>query len=134
MQQYIRKKHSAVSVITGVIMTVIVFIIISLIMTAICYLTNDPASLLGICSIASMLASGAICGLMLSLMKNHFGFAIAAICTAICTAIYLIIAAIVSGGIHGFQLMNAACYAGTSLLGAFIGRREKRSRRISRKF
>lgn len=110
------------SLIIGAFISVIVFTLITLIFTVICYNTGNPSKNLGIFALASLILSGALSSFSLSRAKSRFGFGNAVASAIIVAAILASVSIIVSGGIGGSLLMNVGCYVLTSLLFAFLGR------------
>ena len=122
----------AINILIGVAISVIIFAIATLVLTLICYNTENPTGNLGIFALSALLVSGAAGGFFLSRNKSRFGFGNTVASSIITAMIIMVISMAANGGISTFQLMNSGCYIMTSVLFAILGKGGRRGRKKRR--
>ena len=91
---------------------------------------NDPTTALGIFSLGTMILSAIVSGILCIRIKEDGGLKFPALVSLAVVLIMLLINVIISQGkVSGGAFMNYACYLGSYVLAAFLGRRKKRSGR-----
>ena len=106
-------------------------IALSLIMATVLSMTQNPTSLIDVCSLATTLICAIAGGIFVSRYKKDSGIGYSAL-VILSTVVIMIICALIinKGRIYTSALMNYACYIGVAILSAYIGKnRTKRKRR-----
>ena len=106
-------------------------IICTLAAAIILYSSKDPTGSIGIASLITLICSAAVSGIVISRFKGEGGVKFAGLSSLALIFILLIIGVILGSSVSFLgAFMNYACYLGTSLFAAYLGKkREKRRRR-----
>lgn len=114
---------------TGISLAAVVFV--SFIFSIIASLTSDPANMIGIFSLLSLIIAGAASGFLTSKLFGSGGAVIAFLSSVIAAALLCIIGLTVKGGSIGISvILNYLAYIGATALLAFIATK-KRTRRTN---
>jgi len=118
------------SAVLGISLSALVLIIVSLLFSAVLSMTENPIGSIGLSSLAALLISGVLSGIIISRRMGEGGFPSSVVTSLIFTLIMLAAALIASGGkLSGGMLMNSGCYLGVAAVAAFLGRKRDRRRR-----
>ncbi len=107
---------------------------ISLILALIASFTKNPISFTELFGLISLLLSGAICGFITNKSDKERGFKIMLMSLGV--IIFIIIVASVllcEGKVSGMAFMNCLCYILSSLLFAYLAKRERKGKRRKRR-
>ena len=117
-----KNKSISRTVLVGTSVSVLSFLLISLISSFVLSLVPDPLSAVGIASIGALVLSGAISSFFTVKYKGEGGFICSMICAAVCILIIIAVSLIASkGAIGGRGIMNIVSYAAISLLFSYLG-------------
>ena len=110
--------------------SVLIILLFSLISAVIVGSLDDPTESVGIFSLATMLLSAALSGVMSARIKGEGGLKFATLVALAVVLIMLLINVIISAGkVSGGSFMNYGCYLGVASLSAFLGRKRNTHRR-----
>ena len=130
LQKKTESMNTALLLILGALGSGVLLLALTMLCSLIAFYTKNPTSLVGILSIAVMLATGAISGFCMSRLKGDGGVLISALCSLLFILILLMIGLIIGGGhISLGSIINYLCYLAVSVLFAFFGRRKGRRHR-----
>jgi hypothetical protein len=129
-----KNKGFLISLLKNVLLYLIMPFIISLLLTAPAFLSPDPISLTGIFGLISIIASGAICGFISAKQNKQSGIKLALLYSAISSFILVAVSLLLVDKCNlSNLLMNAFSYILTSVLFAYLGKREKKRKRRNRR-
>ena len=134
MHKFKRKLNTATrprAYLAGLLISVGVLVITSLVMSALAYSSPDPTGKIGIYSLVSLILSAAISGFMVSRFFSDGGIGIALLTSFSVVLILMLFGVIIGGGrLGGGAFMNYLSYFGVALLFTIFGKkRERRHRR-----
>lgn len=110
--------------------SLVTLLILSLVSSMIIYAGENPTSNIGIASLATLISSAAVSGIIISRYKGNEGMKVAGLSSLATVLIMLIIGVILSGGkFSPSAFINYGCYVGISLLAAYLGRKRGKRRR-----
>lgn len=133
-----RRKHGkagemrpTVALLIGTAGSLVGLALITLLLSLILYQTDDPAKYVGLFSTLSLVLTGIIAGVVITLLRGDGGFATASLSALACSLILLIAGILIcEGRLPLYCIINYAAFvASTVLTSALIGvRRKKRHR------
>ena len=110
--------------------SVLLILLFSLISAVIVGSLDDPTKSVGLFSLATMLLSAAVSGVVSSRIKGEGGLKFATLVALAVVLIMLLVNVIISNGkVSGGAFMNYGCYLGVAALSAFLGRKRSGHRR-----
>ena len=116
----------------GFFIMLIVFLVLSLIVSLILFIGNNPTGNIGLISLAVFLFSGILSSFINSkLFKNSF---YPLLSSALSVALFFAIAILMGGKISLKIVLNLVCFLLTSLLGAFLGGIKKETKHKKRRY
>lgn len=116
---------------TGLLVEAITLVLSSLVAAALAYASSDSTRVVGMYSLASLIISAAIGGVLTARLAGEGGVRIVALASLTVVMVMLLCAVIVGGGSPRLSaLMNYICYLGVSVGAAHLARpRKKRHKR-----
>ena len=114
----------------GLLISVIMLPLFSLLAAFIAYSGEDPTGVIGTYSLIALLLSAAVSGFITSKMKGEGGWRTVLLTALTVVLIMLIAAVIITGGTPEISaLMNYLCYIGISVLSGYLALPRKKHRR-----
>jgi putative membrane protein (TIGR04086 family) len=127
-----KDKSSLKTILLSTVFSGAVLILIMLIMSFICYKTQDPVAPAGITSVLSLMLTAFISGFCITRYKGEGGVLCAVLSATLFVLILLLISLIIKGGkVSIYILLNYTCYVLISTLISFFASK-KRTKRYSR--
>ena len=119
-----------VSILMGAGLSLLVLIIVSLIVSAVVYMMDDPLAVIDIGSLIALLISGLISSFIISRRTREGKMLITILSSLLLVILMLIVCAIIGmGTVNPRVVLNYVCYMGVTLIGGWLGAKGKRRRR-----